>query len=66
VVVAGRVRVGEVIAQVPGEQHHHQVGGRHRRRRVAGGRGGTALDGVDPQLLGRLSQAVRDALVEQG
>ena len=29
-IITGRVRVGEVIAQMPGEQHGHQVSGRHR------------------------------------
>ena len=56
-VVVGRVLGrGEVVAQVPREQHRHQVGGRHRGGRVAGAGGGGGADRVDAQLLGELVQ----------
>src|SRR3954447_7111192 len=62
-VVVGRVvevvRVEPQIAAV--EQHGHQVGGRHGRRRVTRARGRAGADGVHPQLLAELAEAIRVA-----
>jgi predicted nucleic acid-binding Zn ribbon protein len=55
-IITGRMRVGEVIAEMPGEQHGHQVSGRHRRCRVARVRGGAGPDRVNPQLLAQVLQ----------
>ena len=59
VVVAGVVRVVEVVAEVLREQDRHQVGGGHRGGRMPGLRDGGRADRVDAQLLAELTPEFR-------
>src|SRR4029450_6289521 len=54
-VVRRRLRRGEVVPQVPGQEHGHQGGGGHPGGGVPRLRGGRAAHGVDPKLLTELA-----------
>src|SRR5712664_3879382 len=56
VVVVGVLGLVPVVLQVAGDQDRDEVGGGHRGGRVSGAGGRAAANGIDPQLLPKLTR----------